>query len=143
VRGERAHRDGFPVGDVEAMLLEQLEKGRELEARLDDLRRRIPTFRCIQGCHDCCGPVTASAAEVARLPARPESARASALRELDCVHLGPHGCQVYDERPLIRRLFGTTPRRACPTPTRPVYMIDARTEAEIEQFHARTRQVLL
>ena len=37
----------------------------------------------------------------------------AALAGLNCVHLGPQGCQVYDQRPLICRLFGTTPRMPC------------------------------
>jgi hypothetical protein len=32
------------------------------------LRQRIPSFECIPGCHDCCGPVTTSPEEMSRLP---------------------------------------------------------------------------
>ena len=32
------------------------------------LRRHIPEFACLPGCHDCCGPITASSEEMARLP---------------------------------------------------------------------------
>lgn len=41
------------------------------------LRGRIPGFECVPGCHDCCGPVTASSEEMARLPerARPSTTR--------------------------------------------------------------------
>ena len=113
--------------------------GKELEA----LRQRIPSFRCIVGCHDCCGPVIASSIEVARLPTRTEAEHAAALAALDCVYLGAQGCEVYDERPLICRLFGTTPRLACPNGKRPVYLVDKRTEKEIERFLAGTRKVLL
>jgi hypothetical protein len=107
------------------------------------LRQRIPTFRCIVGCHDCCGPVTASALEVGRLPARTEAEHTAALARLDCVHLGKHGCEVYDERPLVCRLFGTTPRLPCPNGRRPVYLLDRRTEAAIQRFMQGTRQVLV
>lgn len=27
---------------------------------IEALRSKIPTFACEPGCHDCCGPVTAS-----------------------------------------------------------------------------------
>lgn len=111
--------------------------------KLDELRQRIPTFTCIVGCHDCCGPVTASSEEMARLPLKTEAEHEAALAELSCPHLGDHGCEVYGERPLICRLFGTTPRLLCPNGMRPVYMIDPRTEAEIHQFLASTRQVLV
>ena len=111
--------------------------------KLDELRARIPSFRCIVGCHDCCGPVTASSEEMARLPVKTDAEHEAALAELSCPHLGEHGCEVYSERPLICRLFGTTPSLLCPNGMRPVYLIDRRTEEEIHQFLASTRQVLV
>ena len=80
--------------------------------KLRDLRDRIPSFACVPGCHDCCGPVTASSEEMSRLPRKSDAARDAALAELSCPHLGEQGCEVYGERPLICRLFGTTPRLA-------------------------------
>ncbi len=110
---------------------------------IESLRERIPTFRCIVGCHDCCGPVTASPEEVARLPVKTDEEHERALAELSCPYLGAHGCEVYAERPLICRLFGTTPTLLCPNGKRPVYMVDDATEAEVHSFLRRTRQVLL
>jgi len=106
-------------------------------------REQIPSFECKPGCHDCCGPVTTSSEEMARLPAKSDAEHATALAELSCPHLGEHGCQVYAERPLICRLFGTTPRLACPNGRRPVVMIDARIEQQIYRYFAETRQVLV
>lgn len=82
--------------------------------KVDQLRRRIPGFECKPGCHDCCGPVTASSIELARLPAKSEAEHDAALAEWNCVHLGPNGCEAYEQRPLICRLFGTTPKMPCP-----------------------------
>jgi Fe-S-cluster containining protein len=110
---------------------------------IDALRQRIPTFTCIVGCHDCCGPVTASSEEVSRLPSKTPAQHDAALAKFDCVYLGRHGCEVYAERPLICRLFGTTPRLRCPNGQRPVYMVDEETEKEVHAFHQSTRQVLL
>lgn len=110
---------------------------------IEKLRRRIPTFTCIVGCHDCCGPVTASSEEVARLPSRTEAEHSAALAAYNCPYLGAQGCEVYAERPLICRLFGTTPRMLCPNGQRPVYMIDTGVEEEIHHFLRDTRQVLL
>jgi hypothetical protein len=107
------------------------------------LRQRIPTFECEAGCHDCCGPVTASSEEMARLPVKSEADHAAALAGLSCPHLGNTGCQVYAERPLICRLFGTTPRLACPNGRRPESMIDPRIEQRIDRYFAVTRQVLV
>lgn len=75
------------------------------------LRRHIPTFACGPGCR-CCGPVTASSEEMARLPAKTEAEHAAALAAFVRIW-GKKGCQAYAERPLICRLFGTTPRLAC------------------------------
>lgn len=106
-------------------------------------RRHIPTFECVPGCHDCCGPVTVSSEEMARLPVKTEAEHDAALAELNCPHLGENGCEVYDERPLICRLFGTTPRLPCPHGRRPEVMIDERIEKKIHQFFRETRQVLV
>lgn len=106
-------------------------------------RSRIPSFECVPGCHDCCGPVTASSEEVARLPIKSEAEHEAALANLNCPYLGDHGCQVYAERPLICRLFGTTPRMPCPNGKEPAVMIATDLERKIHSFIAETRQVLL
>lgn len=106
-------------------------------------RQRIPTFECVPGCHDCCGPVTASSEEMAELPVKTEAEHEAALADWNCPHLGEQGCTVYADRPLICRLFGTTPRMPCPHGRRPETMIDPEIEAGIQQFLASTRQVLV
>ena len=107
------------------------------------IRHRIPAFECEPGCHDCCGPVIASSEEMARLPLKSEAAHATALAELSCPHLGDQGCQAYAERPLICRLFGTTPRLACPQGKRPATMIAPHIEQQIYRYFEVTRHVLL
>lgn len=107
------------------------------------LRQQIPSFACVPGCHDCCGPVTTSTTEMARLPRKTRAEQEAALAELNCVHLGPHGCTVYGERPLICRLFGTTPKLACPRGCAPQAMIEPDVEAQIHTYIATTRQVLV
>lgn len=61
--------------------------------QIDQLRLQIPGFACKPGCHDCCGPVTASSEEMARLPLKSEAEHDAALAEWNCVHLGPNGCR--------------------------------------------------
>lgn len=107
------------------------------------LRERIPTFECTKGCHDCCGPVTTSSEEMSRLPFKSDAAHDAALAEFNCVHLGPHGCTVYEERPLICRLFGTTPNMPCPNGCKPDVMIDPKVEKMIHYYIRNTRQVLV
>lgn len=111
--------------------------------RIRFFRRQIPQFACIPGCHDCCGPVLASTDEMADLPSRTDAERAAAMEHWDCVHLGHDGCTVYADRPLICRLFGTTPRLPCPHGRRPALMIDAAMDAKIALFFSQTRHVLV
>jgi hypothetical protein len=110
---------------------------------IDQLRKKIPSFECVPGCHDCCGPVTTSSTEMARLPVKSEAVHEAALDALSCPHLGANGCEVYDERPLICRLFGTTPSLPCPNGRRPDVMIDPKVEQQIHWFARNTRQVLV
>ena len=77
------------------------------------------------------------------MPVKSQEAHDLALSHFSCPHLGDNGCQVYAERPLICRLFGTTPRLACPHGLRPGAMIDPRIEAQIHLFMAGSRQVLV
>lgn len=107
------------------------------------LRRQIPSFACVPGCHDCCGPVTASSEELARLPVHSAALHAAALAEWSCPNLGEQGCQTYGERPLICRLFGTTPQLLCPRGRRPAVLIEPAIEQRIHQYFAATRQVLV
>lgn len=111
--------------------------------RIQFLRELIPSFECVSGCHDCCGPVTTSTEEMARLPRTSPERQAQAMERLDCVHLGPDGCTVYGERPMICRLFGTTPSLPCPRGRGPVEPIDPAAEALVHRFIATTRQVLV
>ncbi|WP_076718996.1 YkgJ family cysteine cluster protein [Motiliproteus sp. MSK22-1] len=106
-------------------------------------RERIPSFSCTPGCHDCCGPVTASSDEVARLPTKSDEEHDQALSEFNCPYLGENGCEVYQERPLICRLFGTTASLPCPNGCGPSEMTDPKIERQIHTFHKTTRQVLL
>ncbi|MHA6491977.1 YkgJ family cysteine cluster protein [Pseudomonas borbori] len=110
---------------------------------IDHLRRQIPRFDCVPGCHDCCGPVTASSEEMARLPVKSVAEHDAALAEFNCVHLGPKGCEVYDQRPLICRLFGTTPSLPCPRGRAPEHLIEPHVEHQVHRLIASTRQVLV
>jgi len=117
-----------------------MNSNRDIIARL---RESIPTFECVEDCHDCCGPVTTSSEEMSRLPMKSDADHERALNDLSCVHLGPDGCTVYAERPLICRLFGTTPHMACPNGCRPEDMVDPDIERQVHHYIANTRQVLV
>ena len=80
---------------------------------------------------------------MARLPFKSEALHEAALEALSCPHLGENGCEVYDERPLICRLFGTTPSLPCPHGRKPEVLIDPKVEQRIHWFARNTRQVLV
>ena len=80
---------------------------------------------------------------MARLPIKSEADHAQALVDWSCPHLGDNGCEVYTERPLICRLFGTTASLQCPHGRRPDVMIDAEIEKKIGLYMHQTRQVLI
>ena len=111
--------------------------------KIDQLRLQIPSFTCVPGCHDCCGPVTASSEEMARLPVKSDAEHDAALAEYNCVHLSPQGCTVYDQRPLICRLFGTTSSLPCPRGQGPEQLTEPAVERQVHRLIATTRQVLV
>ncbi|MFC5696237.1 YkgJ family cysteine cluster protein [Pseudomonas sp. GCM10022186] len=111
--------------------------------KIDQLRRQIPAFACEPGCHDCCGPVTASSEEMSRLPVKSDAEHDAALAQWNCVHLGPQGCEAYEQRPLICRLFGTTPSLPCPRGRGPETPTEAHVERQVHELIASTRQVLV
>lgn len=80
---------------------------------------------------------------MARLPLKSDAEHATALENLSCPHLEKNGCGVYEERPLICRLFGTSPQLLCPHGKRPELMIDPQIEQKIHQFFSEVRQVLV
>lgn len=83
------------------------------------IRKVIPTMKCKNGCHDCCGPVMFSEWEWGRVSQLKVSMAG-------CPYLKDDGCSIYDERPVICRLFGSTvevSRMMCPygyKPSRPL-----------------------
>jgi len=80
---------------------------------------------------------------VAKLPIKTEAEHKVALAQYSCPYLGKNGCEVYGDRPLICRLFGTTPSLPCPNGKRPIELTDPKIELQIHQFLTETRQVLL
>lgn len=79
-------------------------KEKQAHDRLYALIPELP-FKCIEGCKDCCGPVVCSEWEKSLQPDVPESQTGYCAFAVD-------GCQIYEDRPLMCRLFGSG--RKCP-----------------------------
>jgi uncharacterized protein len=142
-------------------------KHKQERRELRRLYSRIPTFKCIEGCTDCCGPVPASREERKAAPElmRPELAQqildildaggaspeelndAPLLSEwakkgADClgcpyVIANGGGCAIYDNRPFLCRLFGTVPGMPCPRGAGPEKMLSLAEERKMMHEYLR------
>lgn len=74
------------------------------------LYARIPSFECKKGCTDCCGPVPFSKWEWERIQDK------RTATSLTCPYAVGGRCEIYEQRPLLCRLFGTVDdeRLTCP-----------------------------
>jgi Fe-S-cluster containining protein len=96
--------------------------------KLLTLREGIPTFECIEGCSDCCSLAFFTDVERSRIVAAGGLMRDQA-DDMDCRYLVDHKCSIYQERPLICRLFGASTALPCPHGRGPAKPL---TEAEFD-----------
>jgi len=136
-------------------------KAKQERRELKRLYSRIPTFKCVEGCTDCCGPVpvsreehkmgaklmspelagqlldimSAGGASSEELNASPELTQwAKNLGAcLKCPYVIEHGggCAIYDNRPFLCRLFGTIPSMPCPHGAGPEKMLSVADERDL------------
>jgi Fe-S-cluster containining protein len=118
--------------------------GPTMNRDLRKLYRECPPMRCNAGCFDCCGPVPWHPDELARVKDR-VPAEGVRMRHVGggwhlmagsdgmCPFASSAGCAVYDDRPLMCRLFGTARDKqiACPHGCRPARPISDAKAAEI------------
>ena len=117
-------------------------------ASIETLLGTIPTFQCVEGCHDCCGPVPASRLEWKRIEQRTgmswthymkEVERRSKSDALSCPLLADGKCSVYDIRPAVCRVFGSSlhARLICPHDRKPEQPMTAEaTDALMDKISA-------
>ena len=76
---------------------------------LTELERLIPQVpdRCPAGCSECCGPQFLSAVEATRMGLE-GSKHTGCTKTFNCALLTSGGCSVYENRPFVCKLFGTT-----------------------------------
>ena len=77
------------------------------KTEIQKLYEKIPASVCKKGCFDCCSNVVQFAPE--------ELARAGnyELKNGKCVFLTEKGCSIYENRPFVCRLFGTSEIASC------------------------------
>lgn len=83
------------------------------EAAVRALWEKVPSVNCKGLCTECCGPIAMSPAEQAVLDAK--NITVGFDREtLTCDKLNPFGkCSIYNDRPLVCRLWGAVPDMPC------------------------------
>ena len=107
---------------------------------IEDLYNLIPAFECKPGCIECCssfGVPSRTWVEEERIRAfvtvhgivrRP-------VEGLCCPYVTPAGCAIYEVRPLICRLYGTSPNYLCKLQARPVHLLHEDEEMDIFHFY--------
>lgn len=98
------------------------------EKRIHELYARIPSSNCKGLCQECCGPVSASNAEI-RLLKRKGIKLDS--KHLTCKSLKDGRCSIYSDRPVICRLWGATEKMPCPFGCQPDRMLKEDESYEI------------
>jgi len=94
------------------------------KSSLKKLYSKIPSFECIEGCTDCCGPVPLTKLEAKRLNVD-SNLTPTKLGSCDCVYASEKGCTVYENRPYMCRLFGATEDLKCPHGKKPTKLLSS------------------
>lgn len=91
---------------------------------LQQARAALPTIACKGLCQASCGPVAWSEAEASAWSnngvQEPRTVEHPRLGPMTCSHLTQAGrCAIYEDRPLVCRLFGVVREMRCPHGCRP------------------------
>lgn len=105
---------------------------------IEDIYNLIPDFQCADGCRECCknfGVPSRTKVEDERVKAflQKNSMKPGMAHGNTCPYLNETGCSIYPVRPLICRLYGTSPNYRCIMKVAPLRLLHEDEEAEI--FH--------
>jgi len=87
-----------------------------IQERHEALYKQIPSFECKDGCTDCCGPVPFTKWEWNKVSDKRNA------EGINCPY-AKSGCKIYEQRPLICRLYGTVKKMQCPHGCRPIVLL--------------------
>jgi Fe-S-cluster containining protein len=107
---------------------------------IDDLYELLPDFQCTPGCVECCrssAPPTRAPVEDERIKKYLEENHMEFPKThgIPCPHLAEQGCTIHPVRPLICRVYGTSPSYLCKLGVRPVRMLHEDEEVDIFHFY--------
>jgi len=105
---------------------------------IEDIYKLIPEFLCTPGCHECCQNFgvpsrTRVEDEPIKTFLRSNSMQPGVAQGNTCPYLNETGCSIYPVRPLICRLYGTSPNYLCKMGVMPLRLLHEDEESEI--FH--------
>lgn len=94
----------------------------DCDKQLQRLYKKIPAFECKKDCADCCGIIPWSVPEQKKVAGSPLNwselfpGTLTPIGGIDCPFSGKGLCDVYENRPLVCRLFGAveSKRMICP-----------------------------
>lgn len=98
------------------------------------LRKQIPSFRCKEGCFDCCGPVPFAKWEWEKVKDKREAT------SLTCPYASEIGCEIYEQRPIVCRIYGTVNKLRCPYGCGPDKLLSEKKENEIMNKYHRVME---
>ncbi len=103
---------------------------------IEDIYNLIPDFMCTEGCIECCrtfGVPSRTRVEDERIKKflQKNALKPGNAKGTRCPHLNPMGCSIYPVRPLICRLYGTSPNYRCKMNVAPVRLLHEDEEADI------------
>jgi Fe-S-cluster containining protein len=107
---------------------------------IEDLYKLIPSFHCKAGCIECCvdfGVPSRTHIEEERIMeyVRARGVRRGEATGLRCPYVTAAGCTIYEVRPLICRLYGTSPNYLCRLRVQPVTLLHEDEEDDIFHFY--------
>lgn len=94
-----------------------------------DIYKMIPKFECKKGCSACCGIVPIIPQEAKNLNLK--KAFVLPFSGLTCKYSCKEGCKVYEDRPLLCRLYGVVHKMPCTCGGKPERMLSLEEEDKI------------
>jgi len=101
---------------------------------IQKLYDRIPSFKCIEGCYDCCDNRVQFAPEEEERIGKIDYTECS---ESLCPYVKDGCCSVHENRGLICRLFGSSEMMPCPHGCKPEKLLTEEETKEIVHEYLR------
>jgi uncharacterized protein len=107
---------------------------------IEDVYSLLPDFKCDPGCIECCrnfGVASRTLVEDNRIREylRGQGREPLPTRGTTCPYVSEQGCTIYPVRPLICRLYGTSPSYQCIMGVKPLILLHEDEEADIFQYY--------